>query len=857
MNLHRARGGGERVAATSEPCRGPRPVYGRARIFTHALAALLALAVLAVVAVLAGSERREALDHAQERAALIAATLEDQVTRTMVSASLILQALAENLARQPSAEPARLQPLLGQALFASLPFLHSTAVLDERGTVLASSISSEQGLRIDLRQWGQLSRDGVDLSLPALAVRGLGDLAADAQPPRADAGADMLLPLLRVLRRPDGKRLLLVALIKPGALANLQQAALSHEGGTAWLGSVDGRLIAANAPLLTKPGDPLAAHPVFQSGLSAREHGSYIGAGMHPGRQVVAFRFTHSRSLVAVVEHAEDVVLAAWHKRLGWLCTMGLLALLAIAAALRALLHMMNMSARERARQALDGAHEQVARRERELSVLLKSVQELIFRTDADGAISYVNARWAAISDTDRDQARGQYLQDLVVPADRERAARLFSLDDRTGVRQAQVCIPAADGQPRHYQVAVVPLYGEECILGFAGSAMDVSERVASDQQLQHQLAFSGLVLELSPLPVAMFDVTGHYLMINQAWEDFVGRPRSEIIGSPVGHFLSQADAEQQAMHEARLMEFGGKLRYETQVPHRHGSRRDMIVTKVLVPGQDGSVAGILCTLMDVSEFRDAERATREARDAAEEASRSKSEFVANISHELRTPLQAILGFSELGFTRGGDNPRLAGMFSDIHNSGQHMLALVNDLLDVSKIESAVGTFELERCDLRTLVQAVLRELDPLLGKRRLRLSLRLADEPLIAKVDPSRIRQAIRNVVANAIKFSPEGEVLQIEGKATAPDEFLLSVADRGPGIPPDELESIFEAFVQSSQTKDGSGGTGLGLAICRKIVEIHGGRITAGNRRNGGAIFRIQLPLRVAGDSQLQTAY
>lgn len=231
MNWHRARGGGERAAATSEPGRAARPVYGRARIFTHALAALLALAVLAVVAVLAASERREALDHAQERAALIAATLEDQVTRTMVSASLILQALAENLARQPSAEPARLQPLLGQALFASLPFLHSTAVLDERGTVLASSISGEQGLRVDLRQWGQLPRDGVDLPLPALAVRGLGDLAADARPPRAEADAELLLPLLRVLRGPGGKRLLLVALIKPGALANLQPGALSHEGG--------------------------------------------------------------------------------------------------------------------------------------------------------------------------------------------------------------------------------------------------------------------------------------------------------------------------------------------------------------------------------------------------------------------------------------------------------------------------------------------------------------------------------------------------------------------------------------------------------------------------------------------------
>src|SRR6185436_8319507 len=143
-------------------------------------------------------------------------------------------------------------------------------------------------------------------------------------------------------------------------------------------------------------------------------------------------------------------------------------------------------------------------------------------------------------------------------------------------------------------------------------------------------------------------------------------------------------------------------------------------------------------------------------------------------------------------------------MFSDIHSYGQRMLALVNDLLDVSKIESAVGTFHLERCDLRGLVQSVLRELDPLLGKRRLRLSLRMAEEPMVGKVDPSRIHQAVRNVVANAIKFSPEGAELRIECAATPQDEVMIAVADRGPGIPPAELESIFEAFVQSSHTKD-----------------------------------------------------
>jgi len=830
-----------------------RGLLGRARLLARLLAALVSVGVVAALSALAIFERREALENAHDRSDLIARTLEDHVTRTVESAALILQTLGEGIARQPSAEPARLQPLLGQSLLTSLPFLRGAAVLDEQGSVLASSIPAEQGLRVPPERLGLPSREGRDLLLPLVPGRTLSDLANPAARPHA-AGVGML-PLLRTVRGPGGQRLLLVALINPGALANFQQVALSDEGGVALLASLDGHLVAANDGLALEPGSRLRGHPVFEAWLPAREHGEYLGTGVQPGRQVVAFRLSRTRPLVVVVELAESVVLQAWFGRLRWLAGLGLLALLAIGGGLVALLR--EMDAREQARQALDGAHEQVAQRERELSVLLKSVQELIFRTDAEGAITFVNARWAAVSDEGLDRARGRRFVDMVAPVDHDRTAALFRRDDRAGVRHAQVCIPAADGRARHFQLAVVPLHDEGRIIGFAGSAVDVSERVAADQQLQHQLAFSGLLLEISPQPVSMFDAQGRYVLVNQAWEDFVGRPRSAVIGQPVGHFLSLADAQLHADQDARLLAHGGRLRYEAQVTHRDGSRRDMVVIKVLVPGRQGGPAGILCTLVDVSEFRNAERATREARDAAEEASRAKSEFVANISHELRTPLQAIIGFSELGVARGNERPKLAAMFADIHRSGQRMLALVNDLLDVSKIESTVGTFDLERCDLRVLVQAVLRELDPLLAQRDLRLVMRIAEEPLTARVDPRRIHQAIRNVIANAIKFSPQGAPLEIEAVATSPEEFTLSVRDRGPGIPPAELESIFEAFVQSSQTKDGSGGTGLGLAISRKIVEVHGGQITAENRHGGGAVFRIRLPLRVAGDTQPLTAY
>jgi signal transduction histidine kinase len=185
-------------------------------------------------------------------------------------------------------------------------------------------------------------------------------------------------------------------------------------------------------------------------------------------------------------------------------------------------------------------------------------------------------------------------------------------------------------------------------------------------------------------------------------------------------------------------------------------------------------------------------------------------------------------------------------MFQEIHDAGERMLNLVNDLLDVAKIQSAVGTIHLERTDLRGLLHGLVRELEPLLAPKRLQLALQLPDEPLTARVDPSRMQQVVRNVLANAIKFSPEGSTIELGGETNAAGEPQLWVRDGGPGIPASELEHIFEAFVQSSRTKDGSGGTGLGLAICRTIVQAHGGQISAANRPEGGAEFLIRLPAR-----------
>jgi PAS domain S-box-containing protein len=435
---------------------------------------------------------------------------------------------------------------------------------------------------------------------------------------------------------------------------------------------------------------------------------------------------------------------------------------------------------------------------------------------------------------------------------EREAARALFSPHTSPGVRQMQAHVHDRDGVLRAFDIALIPLLKRNELVGFAGSAVDVTERSVAQARLQTQLAFTELMMQSTPVPMSVLDAAGRYVRVNQAWEDFTGFKAADVVGHVVGLYLPPSDRAQARQQVLQILKDGQPQRIEASLLHADGTLHDMLISRVRLPVERGQPAGVLSMMTDVTDLRRAERATREARDAAEEASRAKSEFIANISHELRTPLQSIIGFSELGMVRGRAHERLATMFGDIHASGQRMLKLVNDLLDVSKIESTIGTIHLERADLRGLAREVVHELEPQLMKRGLAVDLDLPDHPVLAKVDPMRMQQVLRNVLANAVKFSPSGVRIRLRADYNTQGEPEMSVHDRGPGIPESELESIFEAFVQSTRTKDGSGGTGLGLAITRKIVQAHGGRIHAENAPEGGAVFHIVLPARGAVETQ-----
>ncbi len=805
-----------------------------------AAGALLLLAVLAALLLLGLHERRQDETRALDRSELMARVLADSATRNVEAAALAAATLAELLARGVAADSPEMRAALAQTLV-NLPFLRGIGLVDSLGQVIGSNVPAEVGQTVRIDALGVLPDNGRDRLGPVVSARSLSDLDASRPAAAAPAGVGFL-PLLRRVAMPQGGPLLVVVQINPQAFATFQQLLLNDKQFDAALVSYEGRLVAATSGVLRQAGESLTPLPPFSQFLPRLEQGRWQGDGLRTGVQLGAFRTSASRPLLVIVETGLDAVQAQGRARERGLALAALVAASLIVGS--SLLWLRYILAREATRRELDRAQHEVARSERALSITIKSLQELIFRSDAQGRLNFVNERWTAITGLEPGSALGTTLADRAPAAEKAAVQALFAEHTDSSLRRAQVVLVDVAGEERWFDVAVMPLQQEGRLVGFAGSAIDVTARTVAQRALQAQLAFTGQLMEVSPLPKSVVDVQRRYVVVNRAWEDFTGRQRSDVVGRPVGSHLP---ADQQALHEAqdqRMLASGQPQRYEAVVQHRDGTPRDVVINKLLLPGADGQPLGILSVIVDVTEFRNAERATREARDAAESNLRAKSEFIANISHELRTPLQSIIGFSELGQMRSREQARLAAMFQDIHGAGQRMLGLVNDLLDLAKIESNMGTVHLERSDLRPLLQAVVRELGPLLLQRGLQANMQLPGTPLLAKVDTLRLAQVLRNLLANAIKFSPPQGVIDVLAERYDDDELCIRVADRGPGVPEAELEAIFEPFVQSSQTKDGSGGTGLGLAICRKIVHAHGGSITADNRPGGGAVFSVWLP-------------
>lgn len=264
------------------------------------------------------------------------------------------------------------------------------------------------------------------------------------------------------------------------------------------------------------------------------------------------------------------------------------------------------------------------------------------------------------------------------------------------------------------------------------------------------------------------------------------------------------------------------------------------------------------------------QQALVKSKERAELANQVKNEFLANMSHELRTPMHSILSFSGLGEDKieSASKEKLKQYFTRIHQSGERLMPLLNDLLDLSKLEAGHIEFDKKQGDIRLLAKVIIEEFSTIIMEKSISITLDSSVIDTVAEYDHDKLLQVFRNLIANAIKYTPGGRLINIdfaEAEISADlnqgDEkkiaaIAVSVIDQGIGIPEDELKTVFDKFIQSSKTKTGGGGTGLGLAICEEIISGHNGRIWAENNPSGGARFTFVIP-RYAQDTALRTAH
>ncbi len=384
------------------------------------------------------------------------------------------------------------------------------------------------------------------------------------------------------------------------------------------------------------------------------------------------------------------------------------------------------------------------------------------------------------------------------------------------------------------------------------------AERIISAKE--NALAVLDAALQIS---IIAADTQGRVLLFNRGAETLLGYSAEEALGR---HILLDFHLTEEV--EARAAELSAELgdpvrACELFAPYveqglvaprdwtyrrKDGSRVPVSVSVTPLKSRDGGLAGYLATAMDITERNRAEEVIHNAKLAAESANQAKSNFLANMSHELRTPLNAIIGYSEMLQEEVNDLGH-EGLIPDlrrINSAGQHLLALINDVLDISKIEAGKMDLFLETFDVAQMVSDVAETICPLIDKNNNALVVTCPADIGSMHADLTKVRQTLFNLLSNASKFTEKGTITLTVSRDGS--EIMFAVADTGIGMTPEQLGKLFQAFQQADvSTTRRFGGTGLGLAISRAFCRMMGGDITVASEARVGTTFTVRLPATV----------
>jgi PAS domain S-box-containing protein len=475
-----------------------------------------------------------------------------------------------------------------------------------------------------------------------------------------------------------------------------------------------------------------------------------------------------------------------------------------------------------------------------------------------DGQILEVNdSALRFFGHADADAADSGSLRLDIWEDERDRREVFQILKETGSIRNREYTFHTTTGDPRTvlYSGEIIELNGEDYLLGILN---DISDRKQLELELWRSQKFLDSIIDNIPLAVAVKDVNNDFRNViwNKASEEMFGITKRAIFWRRVEEFYSPKQAnfflegDLEAIERASTIEIP-----EATLDTVEQGRIVLRTLKVPIFNDNGQAAYLICISEDISDRRQAEILLQQAKEAAEVANRAKSEFLANMSHELRTPLNGILGYVQILNRNSNLSDQQQEGLQIIQQCGEHLLTLINDILDISKIEARRIELHPHPFSLPNFLRSIVNIFQIRAEQKGIAFThTELNQLPVGVNADEQRLRQILINLLGNAVKFTDNGYVdFKVSEIATSTPNAIgirFQVNDTGSGISNDQLEEIFLPFLQVGDRKRMTEGTGLGLAISKKLVEMMGSSLQVSSTLGQGSSFWFDLDLQAAED-------
>jgi PAS domain S-box-containing protein len=468
--------------------------------------------------------------------------------------------------------------------------------------------------------------------------------------------------------------------------------------------------------------------------------------------------------------------------------------------------------------------------------LIVESAPNAMILVNKEGRIAFINGQTEKLFGYPRNELIGQGIEIIIPLRYREKHPgfrNMFFTSPQARAMGAGRDLYALkkDGTEFPVEIGLNPLVTIEGTLVLA-AIIDITERKRAEERFR-------LVVESAPNAMVLVNGEGKITLVNSQTEKLFGFSRDELINNGVEMLIPFRFKEKHPDYRNAF--------FSTPKARSMGAGRDLYARRKdgtefpveigLNPLETAEGPMVLAAIIDITERK------------MQEAHRLKSDFLANMSHELRTPMNAIIGFSELLIDKkvGDLNEKQLDYLNDIHTSGNHLLRLINDVLDIAKIESGKTELTIESFSVTGAIEEVIKIVDPIARKKSISISLSCSKEINIVSLDKNKFKQILYNLISNAIKFNHDGGTVNIETETHLTNSFIMKIKDSGIGIAKENRSKLFVPFVQlDSGTARKHEGTGLGLALTKTIIELHEGKISVDSEVGKGTVFSVMLPVR-----------